>query len=29
LASLFSPYSFAAALPVSVTVCSLFLLYKG
>lgn len=29
LASLFLPYSFAAALPVSVTVCSLFLLFKG
>lgn len=29
LASLFSPYSFAMALPVSVTVCSLFLLFKG
>ena len=29
LASIFSPYSFAAALPVSVTVCSLFLLFKG
>ena len=29
LASVFSPYSFAAALPVSVTVCSLFLLFKG
>jgi len=29
LASLFSPYSFAAALPVSVTICSLFLLFKG
>ena len=29
LASLFLPYSFAAALPVSVTVCSLFLLFRG
>ncbi len=29
LASIVSPYSFAAALPVSVTVCSLFLLFKG
>jgi hypothetical protein len=29
LASLFLPYSFAATLPVSVTVCSLFLLFKG
>ncbi len=29
LASIFSPYSFAAALPASVTVCSLFLLFKG
>ena len=29
LASFFLPYSFAAALPVSVTVCSLFLLFKG
>lgn len=29
LASILSPYSFAAALPVSVTVCSLFLLFKG
>ena len=29
LASVFLPYSFAAALPVSVTVCSLFLLFKG
>lgn len=29
LASIFLPYSFAAALPVSVTVCSLFLLFKG
>jgi hypothetical protein len=29
LASFFLPFSFAAALPVSVTVCSLFLLFKG
>lgn len=29
IASFFLPYSFAAALPVSVTVCSLFLLFKG
>lgn len=29
LVSLFLPYSFAAALPVSVTVCSLFLLFRG
>ena len=29
LASLFLPYTFATALPVSVTVCSLFLLFKG
>lgn len=29
LASLFTPFSFAAALPVSVTVCSLFLLFRG
>lgn len=29
LASLFLPFSFAMALPVSVTVCSLFLLFKG
>ncbi|MBD3258978.1 hypothetical protein GF377_11135 [candidate division GN15 bacterium] len=29
LASLFTPFSFAAALPISVTVCSLFLLFKG
>lgn len=29
LVSLFMPYSFAVALPVSVTVCSLFLLFKG
>ena len=29
LSSLFLPYSFAVALPVSVTVCSLFLLFKG
>jgi len=29
LASVFLPISFAVALPVSVTVCSLFLLFKG
>jgi len=29
LATFFLPFSFAAALPVSVTVCSLFLLFKG
>lgn len=29
LATLFLPITFAAALPVSVTVCSLFLLFKG
>ena len=29
LASLFLPFSFAAALPISVTVCSLFLLFRG
>lgn len=29
LATLFLPFSFAAALPVSVTCCSLFLLFKG
>jgi len=29
VASFFLPFSFAAALPVSVTVCSLFLLFKG
>jgi hypothetical protein len=29
LSSMFLPFSFAAALPVSVTVCSLFLLFKG
>lgn len=29
LATLFLPLSFAAALPASVTVCSLFLLFKG
>jgi hypothetical protein len=29
LASLFLPYSFAAALPITVTLCSLFLLFKG
>ena len=29
LASVFLPYSFAITLPVSVTVCSLFLLFKG
>jgi len=29
LASLFLPYSFVAALPVTVTVCSLFMLFKG
>ena len=27
--SIFIPYSFAALLPVTVTVCSLFLLFKG
>lgn len=29
IASIFLPYSFAITLPVSVTVCSLFLLFKG
>jgi len=29
LATFFLPVTFAAALPVSVTVCSLFLLFKG
>ena len=29
LASLFLPMSFASALPVTVTVCSLFMLFKG
>jgi hypothetical protein len=29
LATLFLPYSFAAVLPVSVTLCSLFLLFRG
>ena len=29
LASFFLPYSFAAMLPVTVTFCSLFLLFKG
>jgi len=29
IASIFFPFSFAAALPVSVTVCSLFLLFRG
>ena len=29
LASVFLPLTFAVALPVSVTVCSLFLLFKG
>jgi hypothetical protein len=29
LGSFFLPFSFAAALPISVTVCSLFLLFKG
>lgn len=29
LATFFLPLTFAAALPVSVTVCSLFLLFKG
>jgi len=29
LASVFLPITFAVALPVSVTVCSLFLLFKG
>ncbi len=29
LATFFLPYSFAAMLPASVTLCSLFLLFKG
>ena len=29
IASIFLPYSFAVTLPVSVTVCSLILLFKG
>ncbi len=29
LATLFLPYSFVVTFPVSVTVCSLFLLFKG
>ena len=29
LASMFMPVTFAAALPISVTVCSLFLLFRG
>jgi len=29
IASIFLPYSFAVTLPVSVTVCSLVLLFKG
>lgn len=29
LVSILTPYSFTTALPVSVTVCSLFLLFKG
>jgi hypothetical protein len=29
IASLVLPYSFATALPVTVTVCSMFLLFKG
>ncbi len=29
LASMFLPYSFVTALPVTATVCSLFMLFKG
>ena len=29
LATIFLPYSFFTALPITVTVCSLFLLFKG